>query len=96
MTTGRHLLGSRALWLAGLLPIAATACKASSPSAQAEADGVAHTQCPVCKTEGDLACVDVKILPGTPSTRYRGDTYWFCSQQCKADFEKQPERYLGH
>ncbi len=28
------------------------------------------------------------------STVYAGETYYFCSQGCKAGFEKDPEKYL--
>jgi len=27
-------------------------------------------------------------------TEYRGVTYYFCSNTCKANFEKEPEKYL--
>lgn len=54
-----------------------------------------RAECLVCKSEGDLACVDVAVLPDTPSTQYRGTTYYFCSEQCRRDFETHPEKYLG-
>jgi YHS domain-containing protein len=25
---------------------------------------------------------------------YKGKTYYFCSTHCKADFEKEPEKYV--
>jgi Cu+-exporting ATPase len=28
-------------------------------------------------------------------TNYRGQTYYFCSQECKEKFEKQPEKYTA-
>ncbi|MDQ7848784.1 MAG: YHS domain-containing protein [Armatimonadota bacterium] len=30
------------------------------------------------------------------SSEYRGQTYYFCSSGCKAAFDKEPERYVGH
>ena len=31
---------------------------------------------------------------GTPSSVYRGHTYYFCSEGCKARFDAEPERYV--
>ena len=28
------------------------------------------------------------------SVRYKGQTYYFCSQMCKTLFEREPEKYL--
>lgn len=41
----------------------------------------------------------MKIDPAKASTSgntldYRGTTYYFCSKQCKSEFEKDPDRYL--
>jgi len=43
---------------------------------------------PVCK-------MDVKKPLAYYLTRYRGTTYYFCCSQCKAMFEKNPERYIN-
>jgi hypothetical protein len=53
-----------------------------------------HAQCLVCKHEGDLACVDVKVRADTPRTEYGGRTYYFCSEQCRKQFEAAPMRYI--
>jgi YHS domain-containing protein len=53
-----------------------------------------HAQCLVCKSEGDLACVDVIVDERTPRTSYNGATYYFCSEQCRRDFDRTPEQYL--
>ncbi len=63
------------------------ACRASAPSAGPTAE------CPVCAHEGDLACLCVHVEPDTPSCECNGKTYWFCSQECRADFLAHPERY---
>jgi len=65
------------------------------PSTNEIADASQHAQCLVCKSEGDLACVDVRVKSDTPRTTYKGATYYFCSDQCRKDFEKDPERYLA-
>jgi YHS domain-containing protein len=53
-----------------------------------------HARCPVCDYEGDLACIDVTVEPGTPSTDWNGTTYYFCSWRCRRDFERTPEKYV--
>jgi Cu+-exporting ATPase len=73
--------------------LAAGAC--TTPPPEAGASQAQHAQCPVCKSEGDLACVDVTVRADTPRTQFRGQTYYFCSDQCRTEFMKDPERYLG-
>lgn len=51
-------------------------------------------ECPVCKHEGDLACLCVHVEADTPRCACNGETYYFCSDECRADFEADPERYL--
>ncbi len=43
----------------------------------------------------DLVCgmmVDPETAP--TKTEYKGQTYYFCAPDCKAAFEKDPEKYL--
>ncbi|MDB5321027.1 MAG: hypothetical protein JWN40_2658 [Phycisphaerales bacterium] len=79
---------------------------ASSPSSPASsaAAGLAvtasqsaapHAECLVCKYDADLACVDVKVVPETPSTTYDGKIYYFCSKSCCKKFEKDPAKYVN-
>jgi YHS domain-containing protein len=42
---------------------------------------------PVCNME-----VDEKKAAAT--SVYKGKTYYFCAPGCKADFDKDPEKYL--
>jgi YHS domain-containing protein len=42
---------------------------------------------PVCNMS-----VDEKTAPARAT--YQGRTYYFCSNDCKTQFEKQPERYV--
>lgn len=44
---------------------------------------------PVCGME-----VDEKSAAAT--SEYKGVTYYFCAPGCKAAFDKDPEKYLGH
>lgn len=42
----------------------------------------------------DVVCgmtVDTETAPA--KTEYKGKTYYFCAQGCKAAFEKDPEKY---
>jgi hypothetical protein len=66
------------------------ACAASTPAP----DGP-MAECPVCKHEGDLACLCVEIEPDTPRCECGGRTYYFCSEECRADFAERPERYVS-
>jgi YHS domain-containing protein len=44
----------------------------------------------------DPVCgMDVEIARAPASTDYEGRTYYFCSIQCKQDFERQPQMYVG-
>ena len=49
---------------------------------------------PVCKANGDLGCIRVRIDEKTPRASYRGATYYFCADRCRVAFEKTPEKYL--
>jgi YHS domain-containing protein len=52
-----------------------------------------HAECLVCKKNVDLACVDVAVDKDTPRETYNGKTYYFCSEECKGEFEKNPAKY---
>jgi len=80
-------------WSAALIAllflfILISACRSTGSSSGPTAE------CPVCRHEGDLACVGVHVEPDTPHCECAGQTYYFCSDQCRADFEGHPERYL--
>jgi len=74
--------------LIGLLCLLPGACRSSA----AELGGVT-AECPVCKHEGDLACLCVHVEADTPSCECAGQTYYFCSDQCRQDFLAHPDRY---
>lgn len=85
-TSTRALPGSAVL--AALLLLFLCACRSSTPW-----DGPT-AECPVCRHESDLACVCVRIEPDTPRCECAGQTYYFCSDECRADFQAHPGRYL--
>ena len=43
----------------------------------------------------DLACVDVKVDDKTQRVAYNGSTYYFCSDDCKNAFLKDPQKYIA-
>jgi membrane fusion protein, copper/silver efflux system len=46
---------------------------------------------PVC----GMAVDESKAKAAGHSRGYRGKTYYFCSEQCKSDFDKAPDRFAG-
>ena len=50
-------------------------------------------ECPVCRAEGDLACLCVHVEGDTPRCESQGKTYFFCSDECRAEFLARPKRY---
>lgn len=44
----------------------------------------------------DLVCgMEVDEATAQHKTEYMGKTYYFCSPECKAEFEKNSARYVG-
>ena len=37
----------------------------------------------------------VEPKTGAAATDYKGQTYYFCSKGCKAQFDKHPDQYVG-
>ncbi len=74
-----------------LVSLALPGCRSTSGAAAATGAGLA--ECPVCKHEGDLACICVRVDDATPRCECDGRTYYFCSDECRADFQHHPERY---
>jgi len=54
-----------------------------------------HAECAVCKANADLACLDVTVTDQTPRYEYGGKTYYFCSNSCRDDFARHPEKYAS-
>jgi hypothetical protein len=54
-----------------------------------------HAACPVCVKNCDLACVDVLVERDTPCCTFAGKTYYFCSEQCRCQFEESPRTYVS-
>lgn len=76
-------------------PSSPAASAAAGSAVTASQSAAQHAECLVCKYDADLACVDVKVVPETPSTTYDGKTYYFCSKSCCKKFEKDPAKYVN-
>lgn len=71
-----------------------TACTHTAPPSAASSAN--HAQCLVCKYNADLACIDITVDDKTPRTTYLGQTYYFCSEECRTQFQQTPAKYLAH
>jgi YHS domain-containing protein len=76
--------------------MAGCASAPSSPvamSTEPAAHKAAHAECLVCKKNADMACVDVDLDAKTPFTDYNGKRYYFCSDDCRSEFQKDPAKF---
>ncbi len=71
-----------------LILLALSACRPVRMS-----PGPGEAICPVCAYTRDLACVCLKVTAETPRQEYRGETYSFCSEHCRKEFRRDPEKY---
>jgi RND family efflux transporter MFP subunit len=90
--------GDRVEVVRGLTPgerivVSGTFLMDSESRMRAAAAGVygAPAKDPICGMEVDEA----RARAAGKTTEHRGKTYFFCSAQCKSQFEKSPERYAG-
>ena len=68
---------------------------ASEPVMASTTSTGCHAECAVCKANADLACLDVTVTDQTPRYEYGGKTYYFCSNSCRDDFARHPEKYAS-
>ena len=57
----------------------------NSPAASVSGDMIEQTTCPVMG-----GAIDKNVF-----VEYQGKKVYFCCAQCKGEFEKSPEKYLG-
>lgn len=48
----------------------------------------------ICLCKGDLGCVSVRVDGQTPKSEYEGAIYYFCAGRCKAEFDRDPEKWV--
>ena len=77
-----------------LIAIALGGIGCASASRNESADTACQAECLVCKKNADLACVKVNVNEQTPKFTYNGKTYYFCSEDCRDEFAKRPEKYV--
>lgn len=78
------------LRLSGLALLAAIAAGCSSGPAHPEGP---TAECMVCVRNHDEQCRVVHIQDDTPHCEWDGRTWYFCSEECREAFLKQPETY---
>ena len=84
--------------VAGLLAMGAFGgCATPPPVACKVGSGTSgvHAECLVCKKNADLACVDVEVDGKTPSADFLGKRYYFCSDECRKEFVKNPGKFVA-
>lgn len=57
---------------------------------KAEEKGCCQEKTVKCPVSGKVIAKDAM----TVSTEYQGKTYYFCCEDCKAEFQKNPEKYV--
>lgn len=77
------------------LVIIVAGCQLASTGSAVATCRQGHAECLVCKSNADLACVDIAVEDATPSYAYGGTTYYFCSETCKKKFAMDPQEYLA-
>lgn len=97
-TPAAQVTGTAALLLACAIPCAATDTSTKAVvTAETQTSTVevtsAHARCPVCLHNRDLGCVDVDVTSETPRAEYGDRTFHFCSDECRREFERAPEKY---
>ena len=49
----------------------------------------------ICMIRDHVCDMDVDERKAAATTEYAGDTYYFCSQECKNKFIEDPEKYVS-
>jgi YHS domain-containing protein len=75
-------------------PATPSSTQPTASGTSASAAKCAHAECLVCKKNADLACIDVEVEKTTPTYVYNGRTHYFCSEECRDKFAKNPQKYL--
>jgi YHS domain-containing protein len=73
-----------------LLAVLMAGCASLPPVPPA---GATEQQCPVCRDRRDFDCLVVDKSPRTPHADYAGRTHYFCSENCRTEFQRNPSRY---
>lgn len=85
---------TRKFFLSVVVAMMLAGCAASDKSAKSTTQP--HAECPVCKHNADLACVEVAVNKDTPCCMVDGKTTYFCSEACKKKYVANPQKYPAH
>lgn len=88
-----HQTMNQILKLFGLTMVLCLIAGCATQSKDAAQSGPSAT-CYVCRYNNDLACVNIHVKDKTPRTEYQATTYYFCSEDCREAFVKNPQKYL--
>jgi hypothetical protein len=72
-----------------LLVMLLAGCAANTSSGGARP----RAECLVCKHNADLGCVNITVDEHTPQLAHQGKTYYFCSDECRDAFARNPDKY---
>jgi YHS domain-containing protein len=98
----RSTIETRLLSLVRALPVTLTAlllvsvftaCQKEPPSARPETAGA--TEVAPGKVADPVCGMEVDPATAAAQATYAGKTYYFCTKEEKAQFEKEPEKYVG-
>jgi YHS domain-containing protein len=70
-------------------------CASSEDGSMSGAVSENRAECLVCRHNADLACVDIAVTGSTPRADYQDKTFFFCSESCKTEFEKNPSKFAA-
>ncbi len=77
--------------IAGVFFVMIAGCTSTTPSTKITQPLVVD---PVCAYLSDMGCINIAVSDNTPKSTYEGVTYYFCSKECKVDFDRNPLKYL--
>jgi YHS domain-containing protein len=82
---------SKNFLVAGILFLTLVGCASTTTSSNRAQPYVID---PVCAYFSDMGCIHITVDEDTPKSLYEGVTYYFCHQECKNDFDKNPSKFL--
>lgn len=82
--------------LLGVIILFMTGCSSTQTSMPVQGGGKYSPRVvdPVCAYYADMGCILIVVDDSTLRSVYNGGTYYFCSAECKEDFDKHPEKFM--
>jgi YHS domain-containing protein len=80
----------------GDLPILGESCVRASSSTELRGQTMSTVPAPVTREVVDPVCgMSIRVDDAVGQVTHRGETYYFCSQQCLERFRADPDRFLA-